>query len=87
MRILPRDGLPKRRKHNEDVHLTVLDGLSADHEAAIGVCCKGYTSVHRKGDGAVRRCGPGRRTRALDACTKARDTKRQATRPRLATVA
>ena len=163
--------VPQLRRQNEDVHLNVLDGLPADHEAAIGVwraaniarllppalsgwpgsgrswpilarawslatstragtcwlwrwrnpvarrtaqersspatatcpwcsstptcgdgvsaasCCRDYTSVHRKGDGAVRRCGPGRRTRALDAFTKARDTERQATRPHLATVA
>ena len=92
--------VPQLRRQNEDVHLNVLDGLPADHEAAIGVwraaniarllppsCCRDYTSVHRKGDEAERRCGPGRRTRALDACTKARDTERQATRPHLATVA
>jgi GNAT superfamily N-acetyltransferase len=28
---------PRPRRHNEDVYLTVLDGLPADHEAAIGV--------------------------------------------------
>lgn len=50
-------------------------------------CCRDCTSVHRKGDGAERRCGHGRRTGALDACTKARDTERQATGPHLATVA
>jgi hypothetical protein len=44
------------------------------------------TRVHRSGAGAVRRCGPGRRTRALDACTKARVTEGQALRPPLATV-
>lgn len=35
--ILPRDELPRRRRHNEDVHLTVLDGLATDHEAAVRV--------------------------------------------------
>jgi ribosomal protein S18 acetylase RimI-like enzyme len=28
---------PNLRSHNEDVHLTVLDGLPADHEAAVHV--------------------------------------------------
>jgi len=35
--ILPRDERPRRRRHNEDVHLTVLDGLPTDHEAAVRV--------------------------------------------------
>jgi GNAT superfamily N-acetyltransferase len=35
--ILPRDGHAKLHRHNEDVHLTVLDGLPADHEAAVRV--------------------------------------------------
>jgi GNAT superfamily N-acetyltransferase len=29
--------VPQLRRQNEDVHLNVLDGLPADHEAAIGV--------------------------------------------------
>jgi hypothetical protein len=37
MAILPRDERPKLRRHNEDVHLTVLDGLPADHEDAVRV--------------------------------------------------
>jgi GNAT superfamily N-acetyltransferase len=28
---------PRLRRHNEDVHLTVLDGLPADHQAAVDV--------------------------------------------------
>ena len=28
---------PKLRRHNKDVHLTVLDGLPADHESAVRV--------------------------------------------------
>ena len=35
--ILPRDERPRPRRHNEDVHLTVLDGLPADHEPAVRV--------------------------------------------------
>ena len=35
--VLPRDERPKLRRHNEDVHLTLLDGLPADHEAAVRV--------------------------------------------------
>src|SRR5665647_3195560 len=35
--IPPWDERPKLRRHNEDVHLTVLDGLPADHEAAVRV--------------------------------------------------
>jgi len=60
--------------------LTCGEGVSAVS------CCRDSTRVHRKGAGAVRLCGPGRRTRALDACTKARDTEGQAMRPPLATV-
>ena len=26
---------PKLRRHNEDVHLTVLDGITADHEGIV----------------------------------------------------
>ena len=37
MAILPRDERPKLRRHHEDVHLTVLDGLPADQEAAVRV--------------------------------------------------
>ena len=37
MRILPRDERPRQRRHNGDVHLTVLDGLPADHESAVRV--------------------------------------------------
>ena len=35
--ILLRDERSKPRRHNEDVHLTVLDGLPADHESAVRV--------------------------------------------------
>jgi GNAT superfamily N-acetyltransferase len=36
-RIPPRDERPKLRRHNEEVHVTVLDGLPADHAAAVHV--------------------------------------------------
>jgi GNAT superfamily N-acetyltransferase len=35
--VLPRDERPRPRRHNEDVYLTVLDGLPAYHEAAVRV--------------------------------------------------
>src|SRR5450631_3025210 len=49
-------------------------------------CCRDCTSVPWQRAGTVRPRGPGRQTRALDACTNARDTGPQATRPRLETV-
>jgi GNAT superfamily N-acetyltransferase len=167
--ILPRDECPKLRRHNEDVHLTVLDGLPADHEAAVrvwhaanvarlpppsldrvarireklaepeaclvighvdanmgvvamalvepgreqhsgGAVIRGYGHVsmvfvhpdmwgrgvgrqllqglHKRASerGWSRRCGPGRRTRALNACTKARDIEGRAMKRPLAAV-
>jgi len=56
------------------------DGVSATS------CCRDFTSVHPKEAGAARRYGPGRRTRALDAYTKARDIEGQAMRRPLAAV-
>jgi hypothetical protein len=45
------------------VHPTCGDEVSATS------CCRDFTSVHPKEAGAARRYGPGRRTRALNACT------------------
>ena len=55
-------------------------------EVPAASCCRDFTSVHPKEAGAARRYGPRRRTHALDASTKARDTEGQAMRRPLAAV-
>src|ERR1035437_6348086 len=59
---------------------TYGDGVSA------ASCCRDFTSVHPKEAGAARLYGPGRRTRALYASTKARDIEGPAMRRPLAAV-
>ena len=56
------------------VHPDLWDKVSA------ACCCKDFTSVHRKEAGGARRRGPGRRTCALDAFTKAADIEGQVVR-------
>ena len=87
--IRPRDERPRPRSHHGDVRLTVLDGLPTDHEA-YGHVSMVFVHPDRWGQGVGRqllqglqerasesgwRGGPGRRTSALDAFTKPRDTK------------
>jgi hypothetical protein len=63
-----------------------LSTLVCGDAVSAASCYRDFTSGPRKEAGAARRCGPGRRTRVLDACTNARGIEGQAMRRPLAAV-